>query len=151
MTSPLDIVLAIEGSQQPGWSIAFVHDSPPVPKARARVVRVRGKTVSYTPPATKSAEEQLAWSWRVAARGRTFEGPLALGVIFYRPDRRVVDLDNLVKLTCDSGNRARVWRDDSQIVVLAARIDLDAARPRTEVALIPSSSTLVRQSTRSSR
>lgn len=143
--TPLDLVIAVEGSRAPAWSVAFVHDGPPIAKARARVTLFRGRPRAYTPDATAAAEAALGWRWRIALRGATYDGALAIGMLFYRPDRRRIDVDNLVKLVLDAGTKARAWHDDSQITTVVARLELDAARPRTEVALVPSTSTLVRQ------
>lgn len=43
------------------------------------------------------------------------EGSLRVLIEAYPPDRRVRDLDNLLKATLDSLTKAGVWADDSQI------------------------------------
>lgn len=131
--------------RDPEWSLAFVHLAEPKSKARARVVRGRtGKMTAYTPGETSAAQEHLALSWRMATRGKTADGCLAIACVFYRPNRQRIDIDNMVKLVLDAGTKARVWYDDSQLVTIVARLELDPARPRTEIALMPSVSSLDR-------
>lgn len=75
---------------------------------------------------------------------RPSEGNLALVAIFYRPDRRWMDGDNLQKLLLDAGTRANLWHDDCQVTAGAFVIELDKLRPRTVVLLGPHNSTLDR-------
>jgi len=48
-------------------------------------------------------------------RIRPMQGPLKVSIIFYRPDKRRRDLDNLPKGLLDSLKHAGVYEDDSQI------------------------------------
>lgn len=92
----------------------------------------------YTPKPTAEAEEAMQWIMREQC-SQPLEGPLKLSVYFCfrRPNswpkakRDAVDdgeepwytgrpdLDNLVKLVKDAGNKV-LWQDDSQIVSLEA-------------------------------
>ena len=47
--------------------------------------------------------------------GPMLEGPIAMTIDAYPPDRRRRDCDNLLKSLLDSLQHARVYRDDSQI------------------------------------
>ncbi len=136
-----------EDGRDPAWSLAFVHTAIPASKARPRFVvpnGARGNARTYTPATTRAAEEHLAWMWRTHLQGKTHDGGLAIACVFYRPNRQRIDADNMTKLVLDAGTKARAWHDDSQIVTIVARIELDAANPRTEIALMPSTSTLGR-------
>lgn len=136
-----------EDGRDPEWVVAFVHTAIPASKARPRFVvknGAKGRARTYTPAATRAAEEHLAWVWRTHLRGKTHDGGLAIACVFYRPNRQRIDADNMVKIVLDAGTMARAWYDDSQIVTIVARTELDADNPRTEVALMPSTSTLGR-------
>lgn len=122
-----------------------VQPEAPIAKERPRVYHGRRGTRTVTPERTKAAEDYLAMRLRLAMNGRApFEGNLALVCIFYRPDRRRIDGDNMLKLVCDAGNLAPIWLDDSQCTTKLARIELDKDNPRTEIALGPFASSLER-------
>ena len=107
----------------------------PLPKERPRVVRQHGKTRTFTPTRTLKAEEALTWAMRQVVR-RCLKEPLCLYVNFYRATKRRVDLDNLVKLVLDAGNRV-IWSDDSLVQSLSANLFYADPDPRTEIVLIP--------------
>lgn len=88
----------------------------PVPKARPRL-RPNGRT--YTPAKTVAAEQRIAWEWRIT-RGPKYEGQVEMGITFWLPDHRRVDIDNLAKTVLDGLNNV-AYKDDSQIYQLSAR------------------------------
>ena len=49
------------------------------------------------------------------------DGPVAVDIEAFFPDRRKRDLDNILKSLLDSLTHAGVWEDDSQIVDLRIR------------------------------
>jgi len=106
---------------------AFTIPVHPIPKARARVM----KGYTYTPKRTVSAEKVVR-ATALAAGVKPLGGPVRLSVRFYRGDARPCDLDNLAKLVQDALNGV-AWKDDRQIVWLAASKQIDRERPRTEV------------------
>lgn len=123
-------------------TIEFAFEVVPISKARPRL-GARGHVI--TPERTRAAEEHLGWRFKLAMQGREqMLGNLAIVCVFYRPDRRVIDGDNMIKLVCDAGNNARVWKDDCQLTTKLVRIELDKARPRTEIAIGPLASSLQR-------
>lgn len=105
-------------------------DREPLAKIRARIT-ARG---SFTPEKHAADAESIAWDLRIACRHRPFEGDIAVALIFYRKDRHVIDLDNLVKHVLDAGNKV-AWNDDTQIVEIQARKSVDSYRPRTVIAI----------------
>jgi Holliday junction resolvase RusA-like endonuclease len=56
---------------------------------------------------------------------------------FRRSTRRVVDLDNLAKLVLDAATKAGAWADDSQVLGLAARLELGHPEPGTILGVSP--------------
>jgi Holliday junction resolvase RusA-like endonuclease len=121
-------------------SICFVHEGLPIPKGRPRFAGGH----AYTPARTAKAERDLAWTLKAHVKERPMVGPLALVAIFYVPDQRRSDADNLLKLLKDAGNAAGIWHDDSQVIACTARVDLDTERPRTVIAIAPAVSELHR-------
>ncbi len=137
----LTILAMLTRATEPPAAIYIVHHGIPIPKGRARFLKTGA---SYTPKRTVTAEEGLAWTLKFAVRDRPLVGPLAMVVLFYLPDQRRQDADNLLKLVKDAGNRAGIWHDDSQVVACSARVDLDPANPRTVIAIAPAMSDLRR-------
>lgn len=131
----------ITRATEPQPAVYLVHDGVPISKGRPRFTKAG---VTFTPARTKTAERDLAWVLRSAVQERPMVGPLALVALFYLPDQRPTDGDNLLKLVKDAGNRAEIWHDDSQVTACAAIVDLDKARPRTVIALAPAMSELRR-------
>ena len=105
--------------------LSFVVHGPPVPKARARVVRSEDallgttKTHSYTP--TKSADyEKHVGMVALAERMKVRKWPaldrnvrIGLSVRVYR-SREQGDLDNFIKSAKDALNKV-LWSDDWQV------------------------------------
>jgi Holliday junction resolvase RusA-like endonuclease len=59
-------------------------------------------------------------------------GNVALGCIFYRPNRQRIDADNMLKHVCDAANGV-AYLDDSQVTAVMATVELDADNPRTVI------------------
>jgi Holliday junction resolvase RusA-like endonuclease len=138
----LEKLRALIGDEDPHDMIVFVHDGPPVSKARARWDgRRRGH---YTPDKSNRAQSALATHFMVTVPDRPWGSNIAIAAIFFRPNHQRIDADNLMKLVMDAGTEAQVWEDDCQVTAQAAFIELDADRPRTIVALCPTRSTLNR-------
>lgn len=115
-------------------NVSFKIPGVPVSKARARVVNINGRSVSFTPKKTKDYELALASIAGLAMRGRPLlTGPLVINATFVlsipaswskkkkesarlhrlRPTTRP-DLDNLLKVI--DGLEMVVFKNDSQIV-----------------------------------
>lgn len=109
----------------------FVIPGPPVPKARARTVVKGGRTLSYTPAATRAYERSVRLLAKACGVRRT-ERPVVIRVYCYLADARRRDLDNLVKAITDGLNGV-AYADDSQIVELHATKSVDRTHPRAVV------------------
>jgi len=94
--------------------IKIIVFGDPVPKARARTVRLKnGQSVSYTPEKTASWEDSIRMQALTHRPEKLLDGPLALEATFYRikppskpkkcfyPDTKP-DLDNLCKSVTDA-------------------------------------------------
>jgi Holliday junction resolvase RusA-like endonuclease len=115
-----------------------VIEGDPASKARARFTR---NGHSYTPKATQTAQEALAWRFR--AKIKPFQSNVAVGCIFFRPNRQRIDADNMLKLVLDAATGV-VWDDDSQVTAVMAAVEFDPERPRTVVVFAEHESTMLR-------
>jgi Holliday junction resolvase RusA-like endonuclease len=104
--------------------VAF--DGEPASKTRPRFNR-DGKP--YKTKEDTAAEEHTGWKFRQVFR-RPWTGNLAVGCVFFRPDRQRIDVDNMLKHVCDAGNGI-AWVDDAQITAVYGVAELDVEHPRT--------------------
>lgn len=70
-------------------------------------------------------------------------GNIAVGCLFYRPNRQRLDTDNMLKHVCD-GATGIAWHDDSQVTAIMGITELCPQDPRTIVVIAKHSSSLVR-------
>lgn len=121
--------------------VEFVIPGPPVPKARARVVRRKNGSIGhYTPEETLAFEQRVKAAARLA-RAPVLDGPVGLDVVARWPypvswskralaealEREALglltlkatkpDFDNIVKAVADGLNRV-AYRDDGQVAQL---------------------------------
>jgi Holliday junction resolvase RusA-like endonuclease len=89
----------------------------PIAKERPRTVKIKGRSVTYTPQKTKLAEKVIAWEIMAQNPGLEVDGEslFELFMEFYLTTKTRVDGDNLQKLCMDSANGI-IWADDSQVV-----------------------------------
>lgn len=119
--------------------ITFTVHAIPTPKGRPRVVRNRhtGRVTTFTPERTTSYEAAVGLAAR-AAGVKPMPGAVGVRLVFFVPDCRQVDIDNLEKAVLDGLNKI-AWADDSQVCEVVKHKFLDAERPRAEVSLWPAS------------
>lgn len=115
--------------------LRFVVPGPPVPKARARVVRTGGKVRSFTPAKTARYERAVG-AYALQARLLVPRWPLdasyAVQVHVYRAARRG-DADNFLKGAIDGCNGV-LWGDDRQVRRTFAELH-DGETPRLEISV----------------
>lgn len=122
--------------QTPERMLSFVHDEPPVTWQRPRYNPQAKKF--FTAKKAKAGERSLGWAFARALHDQPmFPDTVALFAIFFLPDLRDRDTDNLVKLVMDAGTKAHVWTDDVRVRTHGVLIDLDRERPRTVLAVCP--------------
>ncbi|MBJ6762792.1 RusA family crossover junction endodeoxyribonuclease [Myxococcaceae bacterium JPH2] len=92
--------------------------------------RGRGLVPSDEAKAYKAGVAQGAALRRI----QPLAGPVYISVTAFRP-RRSGDLDNVLKVLCDSLNDV-AWLDDDQVVTIHAQREDDPKNPRVEVALL---------------
>ncbi|WP_434593468.1 RusA family crossover junction endodeoxyribonuclease [Streptomyces sp. A5-4] len=107
--------------------LAMCFDGDPASKARPRF----GNGRAYKTDEDTEAERRTGWNLRRHFR-QPWTGNLALGCVFFRPDRRQIDDDNMIKHLCDAGNGI-AWFDDAQITAKYGVVELDREHPRTLV------------------
>lgn len=118
----------------------FVIPGEPVSKARPRL----GKGGTYQKEEDKEAERRTGWHFRKAQRGAPpWTGNVALGCVFFRPNRQRIDVDNMLKHVCDSANGI-AWLDDSQVTAVYGVAEIDAEYPRTIIVMARHHSSLMR-------
>ncbi len=101
-----------------------------------------GKGRAYPDPVGVAHEETLAHYLRRACP-RPFASGVAIRALFYRSDKQRVDIDNMLKAVLDAANGI-CFEDDSQVIEVLARVELDRANPRTVLELREENSTMPR-------
>jgi crossover junction endodeoxyribonuclease RusA len=112
----------------------FVVKGHPVEKGRPKFTVRNGHAAAYTPKATQQGEQHVAACYRLAAGWHDID-PLAwyrVDAVFYLPDRRRRDVDNLLKLLLDGLNGV-AWKDDAQVMMACGRKVLACPEPHTSV------------------
>ena len=100
----------------------------PIPKGRPRL----GFMGYYTPKRTVGWEETVGWQARDQWERRPLLGDLGIKMLFYRENRRKVDLDNLEKAMLDA-LEGILYQDDSQIKIKTGHIYYSKEHPGVEV------------------
>lgn len=100
----------------------------PIPKGRPRYGGGRFRT----PESTAEWEKIVDWQARDQWEKNPLPGPLGIEFVFYREDRRKVDLDNLEKAMLDA-LQGILYVDDSQIRKKVGVLSYNPERPGVEV------------------
>jgi Holliday junction resolvase RusA-like endonuclease len=101
----------------------------PVAHQRPRVTR-SGHT--YTPAPTVEYKKMVATYVQSAAVRRLAGSAYGVQARFYRSNRQRVDVDNLLKSILDGSTQAGIWKDDSEVMEIAARLFRADPNPRAE-------------------
>ncbi len=117
------------------FSITFTVPGAAIPKARARVVKVKGRTMAFTPEKTVNFESLVSWTAKQAMEGKDmWMGPVKATIEVILPiptswsgkrkmeaaadhiaPTKKPDADNIQKALFDAMNEI-VFKDDSQVV-----------------------------------
>ncbi len=124
--------------------IKFTIPLAPITKKNSQQIRYRyirdkrtgkPKRVPYIVPSEAFENYQQSALWFVP-KGKQINTPVNVKCLFYMPDRRKVDLTNLLEAVDDIMVTAGLLADDNYTVVEShdgSRVLYDKARPRTEV------------------
>lgn len=82
-------------------------------------------------PRAREAKDAIAWEARSQFRGKPLQGPVAMELTLYWPDRRKHDIDNIKALL--DALTGIIYEDDGQIVDLHTMKEFDKERPRVEM------------------
>jgi Holliday junction resolvase RusA-like endonuclease len=85
-------------------------------------------------PKARAAKEAIGWEARAQYRGEPLEGPLAVKVALWWPDKRNHDIDNIKALL--DALTGILWLDDGQINDLHITKGYDKAQPRVEMTIV---------------
>ncbi len=135
-------------------TVQFTVEGKPQGKERPRFTKRRNKTKCYTPQKTVEYEELVQWEYVRQCKSHYFgdNTPLRMTITIYYPIPTKVskidkidmigmkvrptkkpDIDNVVKIICDSLN-GLAYRDDAQIVwVVAGKYYSDNPRVDIEI------------------
>ena len=114
------------------FPISVTIPGDPVAYQRARVKLSHGRW--YKPKLMREYQEVALTYLRSQCPGDPDSTSIfAIQMTFYRHNHQRIDLDNLVKTIIDSATMAHIWRDDSQVRELGAKLYLGDSTPRVEV------------------
>lgn len=109
------------------------------PKSKARP-RLGGKGHVYSP--SKPDQDAVAAAIKPIFPA-PIDGSLAIGCVFFRPNKQRIDADNMMKLVMDAATGV-CWHDDSQVSAQLGIVEFDPLNPRTIVVIGPRDSSMVR-------
>ena len=94
--------------------IKLVIPGRPVPKARPRLSRAGRKTLVYTPRETSKYEKMVGYIALDAFKGKPLLGEIELNIKLYFKDKRLPDVDNVLKSLMD-GLQGNAFENDRQV------------------------------------
>jgi crossover junction endodeoxyribonuclease RusA len=92
----------------------------------------RGERSVHLKPEVRTARDAMGWEARAQYRGEPLDGPLAVEVLFFWPDKRKHDIDNGLKFLLDALTDI-IWWDDGQISDLHIIRELGSKEPGVEM------------------
>jgi Holliday junction resolvase RusA-like endonuclease len=125
------------------WQSLIVIEGNPHAKMRPRVSRGGRRTHQDPKDAAAEAEtrRQLVEQWKTRSLQT---GNLTLYATFYRRNRQICDLDNLVKHLLDAAQGV-LFVNDAQVTSYQVELDVDPDDPRTEFYLTSHQTNMTRK------
>ena len=109
-------------------------------KNSSRIInrKVNGKLIPMVIPSKAFTEYQELCGWHIRPKGIKIDYPVNVKCLFYMPNRRRVDLVNLLESICDILVHYEVLKDDDCKIVVGhdgSRVLLDRENPRTKIVI----------------
>lgn len=117
--------------------LSAVIELPPVTKKNSQRVimnRQTGKVIVLPSKAYKHYEAAAGYFLR--RKGEKLSGRYNVKTVFFMPNRRMVDLSNLLEAIHDVLVHYEILADDNSRIIVSvdgSRVDYDKERPRTEI------------------
>lgn len=108
---------------------------PITKKNSQQLIRIKGRMVPIPSKQYRAYEKDAAVSL-IHIAGMMIDTPVNVRCLYYMPDKRRVDLTNLLEATCDLLVHHRVLADDNCKIVAAhdgSRVLYDKENPRAEI------------------
>ncbi len=96
-----------------GKGLILFLSTLPVPKSNRYIRRRDGKV--FKPPRVSNWEARALWEIKSQFNSESLKKPLSVEVIFFLPDNRKRDIDNMLKTLWDILERAGVIENDNLI------------------------------------
>ena len=114
---------------------ATLKGAPRTKKNHQRILRDRAG-LPFVAPSKEFVDYQELCLWQIKTPQRSISEAVNVKAVYYMPNRRRVDLVNLLEATCDILVKAGVLDDDRATIVAAhdgSRVLLDRQNPRVEI------------------
>lgn len=123
---------------EPKTELLFALTLEGVPRTKKNSQRILRGTGGgrYIAPSKKYIEYEQLCLYQIRRPRRAIDQPVSVQCLYYMPDRRRVDLTNLLEATDDILVRAGVLADDCAAIVAShdgSRVLVDRQRPRVEI------------------
>lgn len=117
--------------------LEMVIKGRPVTKKNSQRIVVNRKTGKpFVVPSKAYAQYEKDAGWFVRGKGLMIDYPVNVKCVYYMPNKRRVDLVNLLEATCDILTHYKVIKDDDSTIVVShdgSRVKVDRENPRCEI------------------
>ena len=116
--------------------LTYTLYGPPRTKKNSQQIRRTAAGRPFVAPSKAFAEYERSCLAQIKTPYRPVSAAVNVKCVYYMPDKRKVDLVNLLEATCDILVKAGVLADDCAAVVAAhdgSRVLLDRKNPRVEI------------------
>ena len=119
--------------------LKFTIPLPPVTKKNHQQIIVNKKTGRpMVIPSRQYKQYEKECGWFVQGKGLKIKDPVNVKCVYYMPNRRRVDLTNLMEATHDILVKYEVLEDDNSKIIRSvdgSRVLYDKENPRTEITI----------------
>lgn len=115
----------------------IVIELPPVTKKNSQEIHINMRTGKrFIRPSKKYREYEEMAGWFIKCKNMNINKPVNIKCLFYMPNKRRVDLANLISGAMDLLVHYGVIEDDNSNIVVSndgSRVFVDKEKPRTEI------------------